>query len=595
MQPTRAALAICTPVPYEVTKAGNVAAAMISIEWHRARMSLAVPTNWNSIELFIDGEEVGDARNIAVQKILALSAPPTFLFFLDYDVLPAPDALTKLIYRAACFPEHDIFCGVYTSKGSPGEPLIYKANGHGPFWDWSIGDLLTGDTEADRITSCHMGLTLIRTSLFQRMDQSKPLFLTQGKTETQAGGVCKTRGTEDIYFCTRAVEAVGARILVHTSVLAGHQDFASRMIVGLPDDSPPVVRAKWLRHDSLIKCMDCAKTIPPKEMTTALQALGGWCQCDPAKRPADTLKALDIGAGGQRRQWPGYRTFTTDIRRDTKPDYVMDSRLLNLPDESFDLTASSHHLEHIGRLDQERVWAEIFRITKPGGKCEHIVPNWVWAANKLIEAEKGYDDSAYEHVGNVCYGAQEAHGYERIYNTHFMLYTPRIAKELAEGAGFVDVTTESYRENEGLGYNLIIQGRKPGGKKEEADTSNQTESGRADSQSIETGGKDLEGTGPGEAADNGAVSPITGDDRGDKTTGGRKDRPHHRNGTPQNGIPDGRQGEHHLLADVRLDQQHQQPTAERVLANGQAKRLAVDSHTKREKKTTKRFRYKALS
>jgi predicted SAM-dependent methyltransferase len=224
------------------------------------------------------------------------------------------------------------------------------------------------------------------------------------------------------------------------------------MIVGLPDDSPPVKRAHWLRFGEGDKrCVDCAKPKAPSENWP-----GDWCKC----KAADELKALDIGAGGQRRKWDGYRTFTTDIRRDTKPDYVMDSRLLNLPDESFDLTASSHHLEHIGRLDQERVWAEIFRITKPGGKCEHIVPNWVWAANKLIEAEKGYDDSAYEHVGNVCYGAQEAHGYERIYNTHFMLYTPRIAKELAEGAGFVDVTTESYRENEGLGYNLVIRGRK---------------------------------------------------------------------------------------------------------------------------------------
>ena len=51
----------------------------------------------------------------------------------------------------------------------------------------------------------------------------------------------------------------------------------------------------------------------------------------------DELKALDIGAGNSRRVWEGYKTYTTDIRKDSNPDYVMDTRLLNFPNDEFDL------------------------------------------------------------------------------------------------------------------------------------------------------------------------------------------------------------------------------------------------------------------
>jgi ubiquinone/menaquinone biosynthesis C-methylase UbiE len=119
------------------------------------------------------------------------------------------------------------------------------------------------------------------------------------------------------------------------------------------------------------------------------------------------------------------------------------------------MVASSHHLEHIGRWDQEKVWGEMFRILKPGGLMEHIVPNIEWAAWKVMDGQ--IDDHTY----NVLYGAQEAHDYERGLNTHFFGYTPQIARALAEQAGLVDVKVDDYKRREELGYNLIVSGRKP--------------------------------------------------------------------------------------------------------------------------------------
>jgi SAM-dependent methyltransferase len=415
--------AFSTPVPHVPAPGGGTRLAMITTQWHRARSGLQIPTNFSSIDIHTDGMEIADARNKVVRIVMAHEPRPEYIFFIDYDVVAPYDAFTKLHRRAREWPEYDIFGGVYCAKSSSGDPLIYKGNGIGPYWEWSIGDILS-----EGITGIHMGLTLIRTSLFERIawdDDDNPLFKTINLIEEpdHAGSLRRSRGTEDLYFCQRAVEEAGARILVDTSVLAGHIDHSTGRIYGLPMDSRPVLGSRWaIPNDAQYK---------------------------------EENKALDIGAGATRRKWDGYRTYTTDIREGVA-DYAMDTRSLNFPDNNFDMVASSHHLEHIGRWEQEQTWHEMFRILKPGGRMEHVVPNLAWAAAK-IHAEATID----EHVMNVLYGAQEAHGYSRDFNTHYFGYTPTVAKALAEMAGLVDVKIKDYHDDPDLGYNLIITGVKP--------------------------------------------------------------------------------------------------------------------------------------
>lgn len=410
-------LAICTPHPMVPGPTGP-RLSPVTVQWHRARSNLALPTNINQVQLYLDGMEVGDARNKAVETVLGMENQPEFLCFLDHDVIAPHDFITKLLYRARHFPDHGVFAGVYCLKSQPAEPLIYKEWGAGPFWDWTVGDLLI-----DGVVGVHMGLTLIRTSLLRRMADAQPWFKTTNETHVKNNGVHTNRGTEDLYFCKKAVEEFGAQILVDTSVLAGHQDIRTGTIYGLPNDSKPVLGARWM---------------------------------DRSQEYADEKKALDLGAGATRRQWDGHRTYTTDIRPDVGADYVQDTRMLNLLDDSFDLVASSHHLEHIPRWEQEEVWREIYRVTKPGGRIEHTVPSLDWAGAKLAAGETD------EHVFNVLYGAQEQHGYRREFNLHYFGYSKDVAKSLAEAAGFVNVTCEDWRENSDLGYNLVIRGDKIG-------------------------------------------------------------------------------------------------------------------------------------
>lgn len=474
-------IAICSPHRMYL-RDGQMVLDTISPLWQRARQSLSFPTNINYFELFCDGLEIGEARSMIAHRVLEHKPePPEFLFFNDDDVLIPSDALVKLFFRARTHPRYDIYAGVYCLKrpGLP-EPLIYGEKGQGPLWDWTLGDILT--TESHGVQAVHMGLTLIRTSLFSRMLESgivhgdgtnqddEPFFKTISETkETPDGMRFRQEGTEDIYFCDKAMH-IGAKILVDTSVLAGHHDKNTGITYGLPLDYGPAYRAKWMVREGASKdrqeaeqpCPECngnRYTFPDKMLPS-----GGFdCSCSKCGSTGKiTLKlALDLGAGGERREWDGYITYTTDLRADSNPDYVMDTRLLNLPNNHYDLVASSHHLEHIPRWEQGQVWKEIYRICKPGGRIEHVIPNIEWAARKIC------DNEIDQHVMNVLYGAQESHGYARELNTHYFGYTPKIAEELAKQAGFVGIEIEDWKSNPELVYHMVIRGRKPSTEEEE--------------------------------------------------------------------------------------------------------------------------------
>ncbi len=503
----RTCVAICTPVPGRDV-GGRLVLDTISPLWHRHRQAMAMPTNFNSVELPVDFLEVGDARSRVARRCLDLESKPSFLLFVDYDVLVPADCLTKLFFRARTRPAYDIYAGVYCLKrAAMPEPLIYGEHGQGPLWDWTVGDILT--TESHGVKSVHMGLTLIRVSLFQRLldaglvtgdgtdQEGTPFFKTIERARQVKGGAAVTvHGTEDIWFCD-LVARLGGKILVDTSVLAGHHDKATGITYGLPGhDGGPVDRAKWLpdgkggtadREEEECYCLcdmnplqavdstgftalSCTGKagrpirIGPVGSTSVMETLQYAIKNCPDCKGTGKIRfklALDLGAGGTRRQWPGHKTYTTDVRADTKPDYVQDTRLLNLPDEHYDLIASSHHLEHLGRWDQEGVWREMFRVLKPGGRMEHVVPSLDWAAAKIR------DGKVDGHVLNVLYGAQEAHGYDRDFNTHYFGFTKDIARALAEHAGLVDVECRDWRDDPALLYHLIVTGRKPADEIEE--------------------------------------------------------------------------------------------------------------------------------
>src|SRR5208337_3156882 len=97
-------LGICTPIPMvPVNPKGWLDGtdmrkhmALITPEWHRSRMALAMPPGHSPVEVYEDGKEVGVARCDAVKH--AREGGLRYLFFLDWDVILESDALIRLMY-----------------------------------------------------------------------------------------------------------------------------------------------------------------------------------------------------------------------------------------------------------------------------------------------------------------------------------------------------------------------------------------------------------------------------------------------------------------------------------------------------------------
>lgn len=231
----RIKLAICTPIPAVAVKGGGTRLSSVSYEWHVARLRLQMPLGYDVAEIQVVGREVGEARNMAAQT--ARDTGVEWLFWLDYDVLPAPGTLKQLLYRAtATHLGFDIYSGVYCVKGHPSVPILYKGWNTGPFWGWDFGDVLM-----DGIVCSGLGCALMRVDCLDRLPNTteKPWF----QTWQDPGG--HGTATEDCWFTKRLIEEAEGKILVDCAniCVCGHQDQSTGEIYCLEPDAPPVTRA----------------------------------------------------------------------------------------------------------------------------------------------------------------------------------------------------------------------------------------------------------------------------------------------------------------------------------------------------------------
>lgn len=233
---------ICTPLPpakYPLEDMRNYRTR----EFLDARLSLRPPFAYNMTEIRIVDMEVGEARNEAARRALELGMK--YLFFLDWDVIAPPDAVHRLVTLLDNRPDVDIAAGFYCAKIHPAPPLIYKAWSDGVFWDWTPGELI------EDLVGVGMGCTCIRMDLFLRLPTDElPWFKTHYiKPNGENGG---GRMTEDLWFCRRAVEEAGAKIVVDTAVACPHISHDTHQQFGLDPESLPM-RRKRTQNAKLLK------------------------------------------------------------------------------------------------------------------------------------------------------------------------------------------------------------------------------------------------------------------------------------------------------------------------------------------------------
>jgi len=87
---------------------------------------------------------------------------------------------------------------------------------------------------------------------------------------------------------------------------------------------------------------------------------------------AEPLK-LDLGCGPSKRE--GFKGV--DLCKFNGVDFVVDlTKRWPWADNSVEEAYSSHFIEHLDPLDRIHFCNELWRVLKPGGKCQIIAPDW---------------------------------------------------------------------------------------------------------------------------------------------------------------------------------------------------------------------------
>jgi hypothetical protein len=176
------------------------------------------PMNQPIYDMLIEGREVGDAYQIAVDTILNHPQLGTYkyvLFLEDDVVLPyqpgTKGPLWQLFERIA--DGYDVANGLYWTKGDVSMPLI--------FGDTALGstnfECLTTGWEPGDVVECNgsgMGFSLWKLDIFRDKRFEAPWF----KTVEEVGvGLM----TQDLY-AYRKIRELGYRVCVDTGIRCGH-------------------------------------------------------------------------------------------------------------------------------------------------------------------------------------------------------------------------------------------------------------------------------------------------------------------------------------------------------------------------------------
>lgn len=179
----------------------------VSLLWTANLLCMVGPMGANIGMTVVTGYPVDEARNLIVDKLLAMNPRPAFLLFLGDDNLPPSNGIQLLMDAMERAPvEVAAVGGLYYFKHLPPQAVAWR--GDQPLVtprDYQPGNLV----EVDGIG---MDFTLIKT------DYLEPISTPRFKTLEDDKHVM----TEDVYFWRKFRKETGLRPYCHTGCLVGH-------------------------------------------------------------------------------------------------------------------------------------------------------------------------------------------------------------------------------------------------------------------------------------------------------------------------------------------------------------------------------------
>lgn len=190
----------------------------VPFQWAMSLPGLVTPMNIGYAQLASLNSNRGEGRELLVDKAREMGAE--YIFFLDDDTVVPSDTLLRLLQELESDPEAMVCGGIYTSKTTPPQPLVFKDLDDGVYWNWKHGEVFP-------CFCVGTGCMMIRLSVFDRLE--KPWFKDITWHESQGAPtdemVPENAGaytmTDDVYFCSKLAD-IGAKVLAHGGVLPVH-------------------------------------------------------------------------------------------------------------------------------------------------------------------------------------------------------------------------------------------------------------------------------------------------------------------------------------------------------------------------------------
>jgi Methyltransferase domain len=190
-------------------------------QWYMSMQQLVAPPNSAHVYVQTLGNKMDDAYNALAEQSVASGAE--FTMFVDDDTQLPPNTLVDLMtVLESGDPQVAMAGGIYTSRGHPVSPHVFKAYGQGPYWKWKCGEVFP-------CFAVGSGAMMVRNEVFEKLE--KPWFkkLDSVAEIEQYGDLFPHEGMKvglvsvDIFFCQKLAKA-GYKVMAHGGVLPIHWD-----------------------------------------------------------------------------------------------------------------------------------------------------------------------------------------------------------------------------------------------------------------------------------------------------------------------------------------------------------------------------------
>lgn len=195
---------------------GTPMTGLVRAEWVFARFGQTIPTNWSHIDMiqFMSSQiplqyQVADAENLIAKSVVEQNFE--WLLFIEHDNVLPLDAFIK-INQYMITGDVPVVGGLYFTKSSPPEPMVYREKGKGFYADWKLGDKIW-------VRGLPFGFTLIHGDIIRALWNESPEYLvgnnatrrvfkspSEQYVDPQTNDYMITSGTSDLEFCNALIE-----------------------------------------------------------------------------------------------------------------------------------------------------------------------------------------------------------------------------------------------------------------------------------------------------------------------------------------------------------------------------------------------------